>query len=107
MKYTSDKIFNTIFEKIPCIILSSKFLLITLTAINGGWSGWSGWSGCSAGCGGGSMTHYRSCTNPAPAWGGLGCQGPSSESTSCNTQGCGMFSSLNFKAFLELCLYVK
>ena len=46
--------------------------------------GWSGWSGCSASCGGG--TQARACNSPAPANGGAGCSGPSSQA--CNTQGC-------------------
>ena len=45
---------------------------------------WSAWSACSATCGGGTQT--RTCTNPAPANGGLDCSGPSSQI--CNTQAC-------------------
>ena len=51
------------------------------TVVNGGWTNW---SNCSASCGGG--TQSRSCTNPAPANGGLNCSGSSSQS--CNTQSC-------------------
>jgi hypothetical protein len=40
--------------------------------INGGWSGWSS-SGCSVGCGYGTITHTRTCTNPSPQNGGLSC----------------------------------
>jgi hypothetical protein len=50
--------------------------------INGGWTEW---STCSATCGGGTQT--RTCTNPAPANGGLDCVGETSQS--CNTQSCG------------------
>jgi len=46
--------------------------------------GWSAWSVCSVACGGGTQT--RTCTNPAPANGGLDCSGASSQS--CNTQAC-------------------
>ena len=49
--------------------------------INGGWSEW---SECSVECGGG--TQSRTCTNPAPQYGGADCVG--SETQSCNTQIC-------------------
>ena len=49
--------------------------------VNGAWTAW---SACSATCGGGTRT--RSCTNPAPANGGLACAGSASET--CNTQAC-------------------
>jgi uncharacterized protein YegL len=49
--------------------------------INGGWSEW---SACSAVCGGG--TQNRTCTNPAPANGGMPCVGEVTQS--CNTQLC-------------------
>ncbi|XP_078664778.1 uncharacterized protein LOC144907513 [Branchiostoma floridae x Branchiostoma belcheri] len=41
--------------------------------IHGNWSEWSPWSGCSADCGIGRQTGRRSCTNPAPQFGGRGC----------------------------------
>ncbi|XP_071145403.1 SCO-spondin-like [Mytilus edulis] len=56
--------------------------------INGGWSAYSASSGCSANCGGGSMSYYRSCNNPAPANGGATCSGSSTKSESCNTHSC-------------------
>jgi len=45
---------------------------------------WSEWSTCSATCGGGTQT--RTCTAPAPQYGGADCQGASSQT--CNTQAC-------------------
>lgn len=56
--------------------------------IDGGWSAWSAWGSCSVSCGGGTKTRTRTCTNPAPAYGGANCAGSSSESTSCNTHSC-------------------
>jgi|GEM_PF-6132901 len=50
--------------------------------VNGGWSDW---SVCSVSCGGGTQT--RTCTNPAPVYGGNDCQGSSSQG--CNTHSCG------------------
>lgn len=44
---------------------------VCCTPTNGGWSAWSSCSGC---------VQTRTCTNPAPACGGAGCVGPSSQS---------------------------
>ncbi len=53
---------------------------------NGGWSAWSAWSACSVSCGGGTQTQTRTCTNPAPACGGVACSDSATQSQSCNTQ---------------------
>merc|ERR1712003_547395 len=39
-------------------------------------------------CGGGMMTRKRSCTKPAPAYGGKKCSGKDTESEKCNTEKC-------------------
>ena len=57
-------------------------------SVDGGWSEFSDWSECSATCGGGTQTRIRTCTNPAPALGGVDCQGESSETQNCNTHHC-------------------
>ncbi|KAL5268609.1 hypothetical protein ACHWQZ_G002453 [Mnemiopsis leidyi] len=56
--------------------------------VNGGYSDFGDWSECSAECGGGTQTRSRTCTNPAPANGGLDCEGDSTETRECNTNGC-------------------
>ncbi|XP_056009334.1 SCO-spondin-like, partial [Ostrea edulis] len=56
--------------------------------VHGGYTSWSSWGGCSKTCGSGSKSRTRSCTNPAPAYGGNDCSGASSDSTSCNTHNC-------------------
>ena len=47
--------------------------------------GWGDWGACSADCGGG--TQQRGCDNPAPRFGGAGCEGESSRDCS-NPQSC-------------------
>ena len=70
-------------------LLTNNIRLETsLFIVNGGWSDWSSFGDCSKTCGGGEKTRYRTCTNPAPANGGKDCMGSSSDSMSCNEQGC-------------------
>eukprot|EP00105_Crassostrea_gigas_P034221 XP_019918369.1 PREDICTED: SCO-spondin-like isoform X2 [Crassostrea gigas] len=52
--------------------------------IDGVWSQWGSWSSCSVTCGPGRQTRARSCTNPAPAHGGLSCSGNSNEERNCS-----------------------
>ena len=56
-------------------------------SVDGGWSE-PEWSECSATCGGGTQTRTKTCTNPAPAYGGSDCQGESSETQDCITKDC-------------------
>ena len=57
-------------------------LLLHTHVINAVWSAWSSWSSCSASCGEGQRTRYRTCQ-------GNGCQATEQkEALSCNTQKC-------------------
>lgn len=56
--------------------------------INGGWAGFGSYGACSKTCGGGTQTRSRTCTNPAPQWGGDNCPGSSTSSQACNTHSC-------------------
>uniref|UniRef100_A0A8W8KZK8 SUEL-type lectin domain-containing protein n=1 Tax=Magallana gigas TaxID=29159 RepID=A0A8W8KZK8_MAGGI len=56
--------------------------------IDGVWATWGSWGTCTVTCGGGSHTRSRTCTNPAPQYGGAACPGSSGSSQACNTQHC-------------------
>ena len=53
--------------------------------IDGGWSNWSKWGFCVGECGMGVQYRSRSCTAPAPQFGGALCEGKAEESRSCAT----------------------
>ena len=68
--------------------LNAKTISHISPSVDGGWTGFGAWSHCSAECGGGNQTRSRSCSNPAPAFGGADCVGSTQESQECNTQPC-------------------
>ena len=59
-----------------------------MCAVDGGWTDWGHWSTCSTTCESGTKTRLRSCTNPAPANGGLQCVGNTTEYMTCNLGTC-------------------
>jgi hypothetical protein len=90
-------------SKFPCfhlniILLHNKtfwniFLMIILTLlryilVDGGYSAWGKWDSCSVTCGGGTKKRSRTCTSPAPQFGGKDCQGVKSQTATCNKQEC-------------------
>jgi len=74
--------------------------------VNGGWSKWNAWGSCSKSCGGGQQMRMRSCTEPAPAHGGIKCSGKDSENRSCNTKKCPDLNCKN-KVNTQSCEYYK
>ena len=57
-----------------------------LCPIDGFWSAWSEWSTCTADCGPGITTRYRTCDAPEPKYGGLPCDGLEKEELACTAQ---------------------
>ncbi|XP_060553623.1 hemicentin-1-like isoform X1 [Ruditapes philippinarum] len=58
------------------------------TLVDGNWAAWTTWSQCDVTCENGTQVRKRSCTNPAPADGGLDCLGDSIEKKVCVKQLC-------------------
>lgn len=58
--------------------------------VDGAWTSWSHWSSCSLTCGTGTVSRHRSCTNPAPKYGGHSCSGSSTDTkhVTCHTSHC-------------------
>ena len=56
--------------------------------VDGRFSDWGPFGVCSVTCGKGEMTRTRTCTNPAPLYGGKPCEGPESETAECNKEAC-------------------
>ncbi|XP_033102328.1 mucin-5AC-like [Anneissia japonica] len=54
-------------------------------AVDCGWSTWSEWTDCTADCGIGQTTRFRSPNNPPPANGGAECEGEEAESKKCDS----------------------
>ncbi|KAK7492115.1 hypothetical protein BaRGS_00016589, partial [Batillaria attramentaria] len=51
---------------------------------DGKWSSYGDYSPCSTTCGDGTRFRTRACTNPAPAFGGTDCTGPSVQNSTCD-----------------------
>lgn len=57
--------------------------------VDGAWSIWSNWGDCSLTCGDdGSRDRQRSCSTPAPQFGGSECIGNNTETGSCEDTPC-------------------
>ena len=61
---------------------------LCIHTVDGKWKVWSGWSSCSVSCGDGQKSKSRSCTNPAPLYGGRACIGDKTDVQSCKVKPC-------------------
>lgn len=57
-------------------------------SVDGSWATWGNWGTCTVTCGGGIQSRSRTCTNPAPQYGGANCPSFSSSTQACNTHNC-------------------
>ena len=67
---------------------SSTSINTQTISVDGGWSSYGEWSECTETCGTGTQTRTRTCTNPAPLYGGADCTGTAEETQDCNTHHC-------------------
>ena len=76
-------------------IHGSLFILEIGEPVNGGWTDWGNWTTCSPTCDNGTESRSRSCTNPAPRYGGEDCDGDAVETRACEVPECpGMFYNI-------------
>ncbi|XP_069105029.1 uncharacterized protein [Argopecten irradians] len=60
----------------------------TYCPINGGFTSWTTWTTCSVTCASGTQQRSRSCTDPAPQFGGTSCSGATSGTKGCTLSPC-------------------
>ncbi|XP_047136865.1 A disintegrin and metalloproteinase with thrombospondin motifs adt-1 isoform X1 [Hydra vulgaris] len=63
--------------------VETNFCKIVDCPIDGSWSEWEPFSECSQSCGSTLKSRKRSCTNPAPQYGGKACEGLDTMTTAC------------------------
>ncbi|OQV23958.1 Semaphorin-5B [Hypsibius exemplaris] len=71
-----------------CLALEKEPVQIENCTRDGNWTDFSDWSACSVSCGGGRRSRTRTCTNPAPQFGGLDCGGSAIEAEECGNDIC-------------------
>ena len=57
-------------------------------AVHGQWTGWTLTASCSKSCCSGTQSYQRTCTNPAPEFGGNTCAGSATKNEACNPHVC-------------------
>jgi len=68
--------------------LNNRILCTTYISVDGIWSSWTAWNDCDSTCGGGRQSRNRTCTEPAPQYGGDYCSGNDTDVSTCNDNLC-------------------
>lgn len=75
-----------------CVFSRFKILihvyLVTSLTVDGNWTSWGAWSQCTKTCGLSYRKRSRSCTDPAPQYGGGGCDGQNDQVERCTGKPC-------------------
>ncbi|XP_063796284.1 hemicentin-1 isoform X2 [Pseudophryne corroboree] len=80
---------TSVYECRATNIMGSAIVKALFTVqVHGGFSEWLSWQSCSVTCGQGVQKRVRQCDNPAPANGGLACQGEETETRICQNKQC-------------------
>lgn len=69
-------------------LLSQYFWSIISAPVNGNWGRWTEWNACDKPCGYGKRKRTRSCSDPAPKYGGKNCPGADTQYRMCNMMAC-------------------
>ena len=84
-------------------------MFLPVRPVDGNYSDWTAWSQCSSSCGSGSRYRTRSCTNPAPSFGGQPCynMGGDEEVEACFLRDCpGKIYHLQSAPFTNFLLFL-
>ena len=81
-------ILNQSFSMRPLTDESQLMSFYLYYIVDGGWSSWSVSKPCSVTCGSGVEILSRSCTNPAPKYGGRSCPGAGRKEQACSKNPC-------------------
>lgn len=66
----------------------SACLILFLAPVDGNWGRWAAWNACDKSCGYGKQKRKRTCSDPAPKFGGKTCPGPDTQFRMCNMMAC-------------------
>ncbi|XP_052788104.1 thrombospondin-2-like isoform X1 [Mya arenaria] len=75
--------------------------------IDGGWGSWGHWRTCSVTCGTGIKIRHRSCTYPAPQYGGTSCVGSPTSQKQCTHNVCPITCPTHWDRHGSSCYYVS
>ena len=82
------KIYYMDWAEVTCIKIVSYVYFDNWFIVNGEWSQWFPWQPCSVTCDTGNRSRIRTCTEPAPKWGGQNCIGINMSINACSERKC-------------------